>query len=266
MAKKSSSVIVNQFEDLAVAYARTRPNYPKQLVEIIENKLNLRKGGKIADIGAGTGLSSALFLERGYEAIVVDVSEKMLAEAKWFLKDYYHIQYVTASAEKTGLDSGCVTAVIIGQAFHWFSTEKAVKEFHRILGKGGGLALFWNNRDDEHSPFFAEFTQLIKKYNKKYEPPYRDENKWMPLFKNSKYFESPERTELTHSVEYTKERFLQLTESVSYIRNEIKGENFLKFQKEVGALMDKHFPNPNFTTPYVLKIYTCKKKNGNGTK
>src|SRR5207244_2447341 len=37
-----------------------------------------------------------------------------------------------------------------GQAFHWFETEKALSEMHRVLRPRGGFALLWNhfNQDD----------------------------------------------------------------------------------------------------------------------
>src|SRR5262249_20328267 len=45
------------------------------------------------------------------------------------------------------LPDGSVDAITCGQAFHWFRTDEALPEMHRVLRPGGGLAVVWNIRD-----------------------------------------------------------------------------------------------------------------------
>ncbi len=48
---------------------------------LLEN-LKLKKDSKILDLGAGTGLSSIPFAEKGYDVTLIDFSKKMLEKAK----------------------------------------------------------------------------------------------------------------------------------------------------------------------------------------
>lgn len=38
-------------------------------------------------------------------------------------------------------------AVIAGQAFHWIASAESLHEIHRVLCRGGVLAVLWNTRD-----------------------------------------------------------------------------------------------------------------------
>lgn len=39
--------------------------------------------------------------------------------------------------------------VVVAQAFHWFATEEALDEMHRVLKPGGVLGMIWNIDDCE---------------------------------------------------------------------------------------------------------------------
>ena len=64
------------------------------------------------------------------------------------------------TAERIPLNDGYVDAVTVGQAFHWFNPDVALREIHRVLRPGGGLALIWNARD-ERDPLQAALSEII---------------------------------------------------------------------------------------------------------
>jgi ubiquinone/menaquinone biosynthesis C-methylase UbiE len=45
------------------------------------------------------------------------------------------------------LPDSSADAIICAQAFHWFGTPDALKEFGRVLKPGGSLGLIWNFYD-----------------------------------------------------------------------------------------------------------------------
>ena len=57
----------SRFTDRVADYVRYRPDYPVALYAWLHDELGVRPSWKVADIGAGTGISSKLFLDAGHE-------------------------------------------------------------------------------------------------------------------------------------------------------------------------------------------------------
>ena len=57
---------------------------------------------------------------------------------------------LAGTAERIPLTDDYVDAVTVGQAFHWFDEQPALREIHRVLRPGGGVALIWNARDERN--------------------------------------------------------------------------------------------------------------------
>lgn len=85
------------------------------------------------------------------------------------LKRYERFQSINATAEETRLASASVDFVTAGQAFHWFDEEKAKREFKRILKPGGWVALVWNERREDATPFARDYEMLLRNYGTDYE-------------------------------------------------------------------------------------------------
>ncbi len=149
----------NRVED----YVKYRPHYPAAIIP----HLNLSPGKQLADIGAGTGISTAMFLEAGYPVFAVEPNDGMLVKAKELLSRYKGFTPVQGTAEHTTLPSGSVDGIIAGQAFHWFNVAACKIEFKRILRPGGLVALIWNERRVGTS-FEEEYDALINKHGKDY--------------------------------------------------------------------------------------------------
>jgi SAM-dependent methyltransferase len=146
-----------RFDGLGSVYAKHRPDYPADAIDWILEKLP--REGLIADVGAGTGILSRQIAQRGFRVIGIEPNESMRAEAAQLTNA--RIDYRDGAAESTGLASKSIDGAAVGQAFHWFDRESALREFHRILRPGGWLSLLWNIAD-EADPFTAEFWKIMR--------------------------------------------------------------------------------------------------------
>jgi SAM-dependent methyltransferase len=151
-----------RFTGLADCYARYRPSYPSEAIDCLIHECALSPNSTVVDIGCGTGISTRLLAERGLRVIGVDPNADMLTTAKQTPLGNVAggIDYRQGKAEETGLDSGIAKAVTAFQAFHWFSNDATIGEFHRILEPRGWLALMWNDRDDS-DPLTAAYHRIL---------------------------------------------------------------------------------------------------------
>lgn len=86
-----------------------------------------------------------------------------------YLKSFPRFRSVNGTAESTTLASRSVDFVVAGQAFHWFDAQKACAEFARILKPDGCVAIIWNNREKDASPFLRDYESLLRTYGTDYE-------------------------------------------------------------------------------------------------
>ncbi len=133
-----------RFADRASDYARFRPSYPASAIDAALAGLGPAPALVAADIGAGTGISSRLFADRGVRALAVEPNAAMRESAE----PHPGVTFVDGTAEATGLEAESVDLVICAQAFHWFKPKEALREFRRIVKPRGRLVFLVNERDE----------------------------------------------------------------------------------------------------------------------
>lgn len=158
----------DRFSSRVENYIKYRPGYPVGVVETLRDKCRLAPGNFVADIGSGTGLLSRLFLDFGCHVYGVEPNPDMRAAGKRLLVHYRLFTSVDGSAEATGLPTESMDLVTAGQAFHWFNPPPAREEFRRILKPNGWVALVWNERRLDSTPFLRAYENLLQKYGMDY--------------------------------------------------------------------------------------------------
>lgn len=158
-----------RFSSRVENYVKYRPRYPRALLATLQVRCNLNPESVIADVGSGTGFLTELFLENGNLVYGVEPNAAMRAAGEQYLARFDRFRSVGATAEATTLPDDSIDLVVAGQAFHWFDREGARDEFARILRPGGWVALIWNTRLLEGSPFLEGYERLLRDYGTDYE-------------------------------------------------------------------------------------------------
>ncbi|MCX6044289.1 MAG: class I SAM-dependent methyltransferase [Chloroflexi bacterium] len=153
-----------RFSSRVENYVKYRPTYPSAVIEILAEHCQLTADSVIADVGSGTGLLTELFLKHGNQVFGVEPNREMREAGERLLSAYANFTSVDGTAEATTLPAQRVDFVTAGQAFHWFDGAKTRQEFKRILKPQGWVALVWNVRQTEATPFMREYEQLVHHY------------------------------------------------------------------------------------------------------
>ena len=157
-------------------YVKTRPSYPRGLLGILREACGLRGASRVdrvADLGSGTGIFSTMLLESGATVYGVEPNDEMRGAAEKLLGDNPRFHSVAARAEHTTLAESSVDLVTAAQAFHWFDGEKTRVEMARIVrpvasDSRSNVALVWNDRDLDATPFARAYEDLLVRRCPKY--------------------------------------------------------------------------------------------------
>jgi SAM-dependent methyltransferase len=162
------SQAVNRFTSRVETYAKYRPGYPVEIVDLLQRECSLTPDSIVADVGSGTGKLTELFLQNGNVVFGVEPNESMRAVAENLFKDQTKFRSIEGSAESTTLPDSSVDLITAGQAFHWFDPVKTRDEWVRILKPAGWAVLVWNERELQTTPFLNDYEQLMLEFGTDY--------------------------------------------------------------------------------------------------
>ena len=117
-----------------------RPPYPAALVDALAALAP--PGGRVADLGAGTGHLALPLAARGLDVTAIEPARLMLdrlsatAAARGL-----PIRAEHASAEATPLAAGSIDLVVVADALHFIDAQLVGEEIARVLRRGGALAI-----------------------------------------------------------------------------------------------------------------------------
>jgi ubiquinone/menaquinone biosynthesis C-methylase UbiE len=137
MIRGSMNNLEIDFGKSAQDYVTYRQGFPEEFFKRLFDRGIIDDKKIILDIGTGTGSIARGVAEYGSTVYAIDISENMLNAAKSVSQNYSNIHYQLGSAENTGMNDQQVDVVMVGQAWHWFNHDLAVKEIKRIIKPGG---------------------------------------------------------------------------------------------------------------------------------
>jgi SAM-dependent methyltransferase len=197
------------FSRVSDAYVLGRPTYPTDAVALLARELHLGPGSVVLDLAAGTGKLTALLVGTGAEVVAVEPLAEMRATLEQALPD---VRALEGTAERIPLAAESVDVVTVGQAFHWFRGDEALREIHRVLGPGGWLALVWNVRDDSVPRGLTEILEPLRGAA----PRYRT-GSWREAFAATELFGPLRHAEFSHVQRLSPDALVARVASVSFV-------------------------------------------------
>ena len=128
----------------------------------------------------------------------------------------------------------------------------------RIVRPGGGVAVFWNARADDRSPFLAAYTDLLASYIPEEHVDRREPGRVYTALDDlsaTGLFEVDDRVEIAHTLEMSAERFVGYAFTASYTRLLVDEESQQRLRTDLAALIAAHFGDGQVIVPYDVDLY-----------
>jgi len=238
-----------RFTGRAEDYDRYRQRYPsEEVLSHLRTWCGLEPDWLVADVGAGTGMLSEIFLENGNRVLAIepnlDMREQMHAAFDHLGKCWPHLEIIDATAEATTLPDASVDMVAAGRAFHWFDKDRALTEFRRILKPAGWVALVSLGRaHDSSDPALHDQTLAFDHLLTEHGTDYKYVRAGYRIHDNMRDLFGPEATlhqaQLPGTQQLDWAAFRGQTMSLSVVPQEDHPNNEV-FQRELRLYFDTH--------------------------
>lgn len=135
------------FGGVAELYDRSRPSYPRAVVDDVLEFAGADGSSRALEVGAGTGKATVLLAERGLEVVALEPSGEMAALARRNCAAYENVRIEESEFEGWQPGAQRFRVVFSAQAWHWVAPEVRYVAARAALEPGGALAACWNIPD-----------------------------------------------------------------------------------------------------------------------
>lgn len=247
--------IVEGFGRIAEDYDRGRPAYASEAIDLLATEFSITRETVVLDVGAGTGKLTRQLANTGATVMALEPLDKM---RRLLSKNLPSVALIRGKAESIELPDDSVDLIACAQSFHWFRTDQALSEFHRILRPHWALAILWNSRDDR-VPWVRELSSILDRY----EPASREvdaSSTWQADFERVGLFHPLQHRQFDHAHRLDLETLKAAVRSRSYIAALDENER-MKVVDEVEQIVHNHVGSEmNFDMPYVTDVHWSRHK------
>ena len=220
------------FGRVAAAYERSRPQYAADAVAWIAQRLPFRD---VLDLGAGTGKLTRQLVPLAQTVVAVEPDDEMRALLAQVVPG---VDVRAGSAEAIPVDDASVDAITVAQAFHWFDTDAALAEMHRVLRPGGGFAIVFNRWD------FPELNAIVDRMRTR--GPWEDAT--YKRLRSSRLFANFDEPSFRHADVVDVQTILERVGSVSAVINAADADREAAFDEIRARFGDGDVEFPLITT------------------
>lgn len=145
------------FERHSSLYGRARPPYPAALWRRLHELGLLASGGRVLELGAGTGQATGPLVEAGMRVTALEPGARLAHRLR---SRYPDVDVLVQTAEKAELPAAAFDLVVAATSVHWLDLDVVLPALHRALVPGGSF-LIWRNAFGDPSADATEFREWI---------------------------------------------------------------------------------------------------------
>jgi SAM-dependent methyltransferase len=129
------------FNQVAEQYHGVRPPLPPELFDELVALTDIPPGGRVLEVGAGTGRATTTLARLGYQVVAVELGDALADVARRNLAPFPNTEVITASFEDWPLPRERFDVVTAFDAWHWLDPEIALDKAAAALRPGGAIAI-----------------------------------------------------------------------------------------------------------------------------
>jgi SAM-dependent methyltransferase len=252
------------FNQVAELYDEVRPRYPDQLIDDLITLSGLPEGGRVLEVGAGTGIATLPLAKRGYQIVAIELGAELAAVASKKLSEFDNVDVVVGSFEDWQLPREPFDLVMSATAWHWIDPEMGYRKAAEALRPGGALAIFayWHIAGGDRD-FFEQVQDCYLRFMPDADPNERlkEPSEYEPdvsQLEASGLFERPETRQYVTEETHTRAGYLDLLSTYSGHRA-LSDEARQGLFDCVGSLIDQKFGG-QIRKAYINELIVARKK------
>jgi SAM-dependent methyltransferase len=207
------------FDRVAELYDRSRPSYPTELIDDLASLIP--PGGRVLELGPGTGQATVPLAERGFAIVGVELGPALADIARRKLAPYPQVEIVDTAFEEWEPQHAGFDAVVSFTAFHWLDPHVKYEKSARLLRAGGLLAIV----ETEHvvveggDPFWVDvqedYDAVVPSPDNRPPPPTEQIGDLRAQFEETGLFRDIEVRRYRWDVEYTADEWIDVLRTYS---------------------------------------------------
>jgi SAM-dependent methyltransferase len=152
------------FNAVARLYDRVRPGYPEPLFDDVVRLSGIPNGGRILEIGPGTGQATLPLARRGFSVLGLELGASMARVCREDCREFPNVEIRNTAFEEWEVEPEAFDMVLAATAFHWIPHRVAYPRCARAVRPTGSLALLWNFVDMPETGFYKELQDVYHRF------------------------------------------------------------------------------------------------------
>jgi SAM-dependent methyltransferase len=262
--KQERKPLGSLFNEAPREYNEVRPDYPEELVEDVIRISRIPKGGRILEVGCGTGQATIPFAVRGYSMLCLDIGEDLVRIARENLKNYPRVEVRCVSFEDWEPERNAFDLLTAATAFHWVKPEVGYPKAAMVLKETGYIALFWNLHPTPYTGFFEDVQSVYQSVVPEWRDPRSRPETEVEIRQREEYingtgfFERIQVLRYPWTRTYTADQYIKLLNTYSDHRSLEEGRR-IELYAEIRKLIEEEYGG-RVVRPYLSVLYIAKKR------
>jgi len=148
------------FDAAARLYDKFRPGYPEPLFDDLVELSGIPEGGRVLEIGPGTGQATLPLARRGFSILGLELGASMARVCRRNTREFPNVEILNTAFEDWKVEPEGFDLALAATAFHWIPYKLAHTRCAKALKHRGSLALLWNFVDIPDNRFYNDLRAI----------------------------------------------------------------------------------------------------------